>query len=255
MVMTSFLDPVFNPLLALQPWAAILLISAVLTLLSTLVYKWTTPQKRLKDLKKQLKEYQDKIKKMSRDNPKKAMEVQKKAMELNMEYMKHSFKPMLYTFIPIILIFGWLQAHMAYEPVAPGVPFEVRAQFKVNAGTPTLSAKPDGIVLMTNKSTPVVDKSALWTLKGNPGIYKLSIVYEGETVERDVFVTNDPGKYESPSFRPKSQSVTAFNVKNEALHPLGSSFNIFGWYPGWIGYYIILSMIFSFGFRRLLNLS
>ena len=67
--------------------------------------------------------------KQHKDNPQKLLEIQKNAMEKNLEYMKHSFKPMIFTMIPILLIFGWLNAHLAYEPIRPEELFGVTATF------------------------------------------------------------------------------------------------------------------------------
>src|SRR4030043_2257506 len=116
-------------ILKIPSFWAILIISFAITLIITLVYKFTTDQKKMKKLKEEMKGYQKKIKEVSKSNPKKAMEIQQQAMKQNMEYMKHSFKSTLYTFIPIIIIFGWLNAHMAYYPLEPNQPFTITAYF------------------------------------------------------------------------------------------------------------------------------
>ena len=89
---------------------SILIMSFILTFLITIIYKYTTDQILLKDLKGQVKVYQKQTAQLRKDgDTEKMMEVNKKAMKLNLQYMKHSFKPMLYTFIPVILIFGWVR--------------------------------------------------------------------------------------------------------------------------------------------------
>ncbi|MFC1801814.1 EMC3/TMCO1 family protein, partial [Nanoarchaeota archaeon] len=113
------LNPVLDPLLNLGPFWAILIISLVISLLITLIYKLVTNQKKMKELKTEMKESQKKMKEL-KDQPEKVMAMQKAAMKKNLEYMKHSFKPTLITFIPIILIFGWLQGSLAFEPIMPG---------------------------------------------------------------------------------------------------------------------------------------
>lgn len=106
----GFFNAVFGPLMKVpSPWNLIIL-AFILTLLITLVYKYTTDQKLMKSLKDEIKASQDEMKKHKED-PKKVMEIQKKAMEKNMKYMLHSLKPMLFTFIPLILIFGWLRSY------------------------------------------------------------------------------------------------------------------------------------------------
>jgi uncharacterized membrane protein (DUF106 family) len=60
------------------------------------------------------------------------MSLQKEMMELNMEMMKQSFKSMLYTFIPLIILFTWMSANIAYEPINPGEEFTVTAKYQIH---------------------------------------------------------------------------------------------------------------------------
>lgn len=107
---TSFLDPVLGPLMSIPaPWN-VLLLSFIITLVMTLLYKFLTDQKLMKELKDDMKAMQNEMK-LLKDNPEKMMEVQKKAMEKNMKYLVQSLKPTLVTFIPILIIFAWLRAY------------------------------------------------------------------------------------------------------------------------------------------------
>lgn len=106
----SFLNPVLEPLMSIPaPWN-VLLLSFILTLIMTLLYKFLTDQKLMKELKDEMKELQNEMKTL-KDNPERMMEVQKKAMERNMKYLLQSLKPTLVTFIPILIIFAWLRAY------------------------------------------------------------------------------------------------------------------------------------------------
>ena len=71
--------------------------------------------------------------KAAKGDPQKAMRLQKEAMSVNMDYMKQSFKPTLITFLPIIIIFGWLNAHLAFEPLMPGEDFTATLLFDEEA--------------------------------------------------------------------------------------------------------------------------
>lgn len=98
----------------LQQYALISLlgISILLSLITTLVYKYATNQSVMKELKADLKKYQEQMKD-HRDNPTEVLEIQKKAMEVNSKYMKQSFKPMFITLIPFLIIFYLLK--MVYD--------------------------------------------------------------------------------------------------------------------------------------------
>jgi len=110
MAYNSFLDPVLGPVMNIpSPWN-IIVISLILTAIITIMYKFLTDQKLMKQLKGEMKDFQKEMKDL-KDDPKKMMEVQKRAMEKNMKYMLQSLKPTLFTFIPLILIFGWLRSY------------------------------------------------------------------------------------------------------------------------------------------------
>ncbi|MBW2991141.1 DUF106 domain-containing protein [Candidatus Woesearchaeota archaeon] len=54
MVFENLLDPIFNPLLRMPPVLAILLIAFLITLFITLIYKFTTDQKKMKTIKTEM---------------------------------------------------------------------------------------------------------------------------------------------------------------------------------------------------------
>ena len=110
MTFTAFLDPVLGPLMSIpSPWN-LLLLTLILTTIITLVYKYVTDQKLMKQLKDEMKELQKEMKSLKND-PDKMMDVQKQAMERNMKYLLQSLKPTLITFIPILFIFSWMRSY------------------------------------------------------------------------------------------------------------------------------------------------
>ncbi len=73
MSITSFLDPVFNPLMNIipTPWNLIIF-SLALSVAMTLAYKYITDQKLMKELKDEMKIYQNEMKEF-KDNPEKML--------------------------------------------------------------------------------------------------------------------------------------------------------------------------------------
>src|SRR3989338_5785273 len=123
----SFLDPVLGPFLQMNSLLAITILSLLISLIITLIYKYTTNQ----DLMKQLNPH--------RDKPAEMMRVQKEAMKTNMKYMSMSMKATLITFIPSIFIFGWMSSHLALESLKPEEPFTATMMFsKPVSGDATL---------------------------------------------------------------------------------------------------------------------
>lgn len=251
--MANFLDTIFNPwlgpLLNLPPFWTILIISAGITLLITIVYKYTTNQEEMKRIKEDLKKYQKEMRKEK--DTKKLMAIQKKALDLNMKYMMSSFKSTLYTFIPIIIIFAWLNMHIAYYPLYPDQEFTVTAKFAEGAkGNISLSAVPE--LYIDEKTKEVKGSEVNWILKGKAGEYKLIFDYNNEEYQHNILITEERN-YLVPEKPIRDSKLKQIIIGNKKVHPFGETFNIFGWYPGWLATYIILSLIFSTLFRKLLK--
>jgi len=80
----------------------------VITLLITVVQKFTVDQNVMRELKADSKKMRKELKAV-KDNPEKFQQHQKKMMELSMKQMKMSFKPMMYYMIPLIVFFTWMR--------------------------------------------------------------------------------------------------------------------------------------------------
>lgn len=113
----SVLDPSAGALLNWNLNIGMTVLVLIVTLITTLVQKYATDQKKLKELKKEQKDIQDEMKKF-RDDPTKAMELNKRSMPLMMEQMKLGMRGVVYTGIPFILLFRWFTDYF----VAAGSP-------------------------------------------------------------------------------------------------------------------------------------
>ena len=102
----NILDPSFGILLNWNLTVGMLLIVYLITLITTVVQKYTTDQKALKELKEEQKSLSEEMQKY-RDNPNKIMELNKKSMELFPKQFKLTSRSILYTSIPFILFFRW----------------------------------------------------------------------------------------------------------------------------------------------------
>jgi len=212
--------------------------------------KYTTNQSLMRDLKNETKEFQKEMRELKND-PKKMMEVQKKAMETNMKYMMHSFKPMIFTFIPIIIIFGWMNAHFAYYPIMPGEEFTASAVFEELDGNITLVSH-DGIELLSDAAQSTDAKTVTWRLKGEQeGDYTLWFDYEGKEHSKELSITNEKS-YKEPMKRINEGNLKAIQIDHKPVKVL----NLFigGWKLGWIGTYIVFSLIFSMVIRKKLKI-
>ncbi|MFZ1970847.1 MAG: EMC3/TMCO1 family protein [Candidatus Nanoarchaeia archaeon] len=91
------------------PTESILLISFLVVLVTTIITKYFTDQKRMKELREIQKACQIKLRD-NKGNLEEMNKINKEVMDCSMELMKHSFKPMLITFIPLVLLAGWMNS-------------------------------------------------------------------------------------------------------------------------------------------------
>lgn len=242
------LDPVFRPLLQLGPLVTLVIVSFCVSLISTLVYKWLTKQSEMKRLKDEIKGYQTQMK-AARDTPEKVMELQKQAMALNMDYMKKSFTPTLVTMLPLLLIFGWLQATLAFMPILPGQEFTLGVVMQDGLMDNVSVRVPVGLEVV-GETVKAARQQVNFTLKGvRDGEYIVDVVYGNVPYSKDIFVSGEQ-KYaeQGKSF---SGPVKAVQIDYKKLIILPVGFR--NWF-GWLGLYIIFSLIFSMSLRKILKL-
>ncbi|MCP3681158.1 MAG: DUF106 domain-containing protein [bacterium] len=244
----SVMHPVMSPLLKLPDLAAIVLVSFLIAFLITIIYKYTTNQSLMKDLKTEMKAFQKQVKEL-KGHPEKAMAVQKQAMQTNMKYMMHSFKSTIFTFIPIILIFGWLSGHYGYLPIQPNQEFTTDMIFEDGFTGDARITVSDGLYVVSGSSSEITEGKASWVLKGDEGEHLIEYEYNDATFSKNVIITNEKGNYAPVTERIKEAGVKSINVNNEK----NKLINLFGWRIGWLGTYIICSIVFSLLMRKILR--
>lgn len=248
----QILNPVLQPLLNVSPFLGIITLAFIISLLITLAYKYLTNQTEMKRLKEEQKEYQKKMKEL-KSNPDEMMRVQKEAMSKNMEYMKHSFKPTLFTMLPILLIFSWMSAHLMYEPIFPDERYSITAQFDGINGNAELLVE-EGTTILNDPIQTIANGVAIWNLKSASGEHFLTIKTKADQQTKKVLMTNEL-KYEPPVSTYDHSDITQIQINYNKLKPLGDfTVPLFNWQPGWLGLYIILSIIFSMGLRKILKI-
>jgi uncharacterized membrane protein (DUF106 family) len=249
MAFETLLNPILNPLLdSIGYFWTLTILVIIITFIITIIYKYTTNQSLMKDLKGELKEFQKQIKEL-RSEPEKAMQVQKRMMETNTKYMMHSFKPMIFTFLPIIIFFGWMHAHLAYYPILPGEEFSVTMEFKDKITGNVVLELSEGLTPVNDLNQTIQLGEATWVLKGELGEYLLTYNYNGVTYTNEILVTNDK-TYKQPITKIKKGLVKSINTNLEKVLLLPVGFTTFGW----LGTYILFSIIGSMLLRKLMKI-
>ena len=104
-------------LMIAYPKPSIIVLAFLVTLIMTLITKYFTDQKRMKELKTKQKECQINLKKYQLGSED-YLKVQKEMMQCTAELMKSSMKPLLISFLPLIIFFWWIRG--IYSTALPG---------------------------------------------------------------------------------------------------------------------------------------
>lgn len=109
---STILNPTAGVLLSWNLTIGMLIIVAFLSLLITVIQKYATDQKTLREMKEEQKKLNEEAKKF-RDNPEKMIEIQKESMKFMVPMMKLSMRALVFTGIPFILFFRWFNDFFA----------------------------------------------------------------------------------------------------------------------------------------------
>ncbi len=250
MITTSaILNPIFNPMTSMKPSLAIALFSIMITLITTLIYKYTTPQKLLKELRDEMNSLQKRMRELQKDmqNPKsqkEAMKLQSKILLLSGKQFKHSMRSTLITLLPLLLIFGWMSTHFAYEPLRPNQEFNITLYFSEEPKNTSLEVIPEGILILNEDKN---DDKVVYTLKGKSGEYLLTFHYDGEVKNKEILITENQN-YEKPVETYSQGVLKKIVISNKPLRV-----KLLGISLSWIWYYLILAMLFSTIFRKMMK--
>lgn len=249
----TFIDPALNWLLILSPFYSILIISIIFGLITTVVYKFASNQKKIKELKSRQKALQKKLKLIPKDQPEKMMEVNSEMMKISGPLMKESFKPTLWTLLPSLLILTWMAANLAYAGIAPGQMFTATAEFNEGVtGEITLEAVPEGLEFINNATQEISNSKAIWELKSSkPETYSLLFKFRETEVNKDILITNN-WEYEEPVVIVKESGLKKLTIGNEKIRPFEGIPVLGG--INWLWSYIILTMIFTTILRKVLKI-
>jgi uncharacterized membrane protein (DUF106 family) len=268
MVFENTLNPIFGPLLQLDSVISILIISLLVALLSTIIYKYATDQKTMKHLKEKMKKDQKKIKQL-RNKPEEMLKFQKKSMATSFEYTKMSMKASLFTIIPILLIFGWIKGHLGYMPIMPGEEFQIEVLMDKNFDGFVKLHDTNGLTIVSNSSIMVqqrivegffgdkIEKYAVFKAKAQEGNYILEFEADSEKQKKKLLVTTEMEYAPVEELYPNSQ-FKKIVLGNEKVKPLENVpvVKYIPWISGFgaIGTYILFSIIFGLGLRKLFKL-
>lgn len=240
----------------------IAVVSLLMSLMSVLVRKKLVNQELMKTQRGEMKELNKKIKEAQKAGDAKLVsEHTGRLMELNSQMMKQSFKPMLITLIPFLLVFNWMGGSFDHTmkdvalvyPIQSGV--AVRDVVMSDGGifnqTSSMMIWKNFTVEPGNWSTRNAEYTSDAAVSpANASLYyntpkdALRGPFESNLTDGLVFlssVENSGGK----------TRVTLFynNTKSNIVARLG------GYSLGWLGWYILCSMVTSIALNKIFKVS
>jgi uncharacterized membrane protein (DUF106 family) len=111
----AVLDPTAGALLRWNLIIGMFALVFIITLMTTLVQKFATDQKALKELREEQKLLQEEMKKF-KDHPEKVAELSKKQLEFLPRTMKLTSRSLMFTGVPFILFFRWFDDFFSAMP-------------------------------------------------------------------------------------------------------------------------------------------
>lgn len=275
-VVNGLLGPAFDALLSpfrsLPAIAGLLAVSLAVSVGMLLVFKATSNQRRLEEVKRQIHACLFEIR-LFNDDLSAILRAQMEILRHNLSYLGLSVVPLLWMIAPLVLVIAQLQFHYGYEGLAPGQDFLVKVQLKEGWETTAAAASqgstrpaatieaPPGLEVETPAVWIPSRRELAWRLRaGEWGDYDLVVRLGTQPYSKAVQV--------SRAVRRRSPERLEPGLLNELLYPAepplpegspiasiavsypDASVSILGWPVHWMMVFFVLSILFAFAFRR-----
>jgi uncharacterized membrane protein (DUF106 family) len=263
------LRPLFDLLLApfagVPPIVSLLLVSLLTSIGMLVVFKRTSNQAALSDVKRRIHAGLFEIR-LFNDDLRAILRAQSEILRTNLTYLKLSLVPMVWILPPLVLVIAQLQFHYGYEGLRPGDTTLLEVDLKpeaVSAGVRPVAALelPDGLRADGQEVWIPAESQLVWRLAvEKDGDYEIAVAVDGaDAITKSVRVTDrtvrlspvrvDPGFlsqliYPAEPPLPGDGPIQAIHVAypDRAVSVLG-----FGLH--WMIPFFVLSIAFAFALR------
>jgi len=257
-------DLLLSPFRQLPPIVGLSVVSLLTAAGMLLVFRATSDQRRLADVKRGIVAALFEIRLFNDDLPA-LFRAQAEILKQNAVYLRLSLAPMLWMMVPIALVVVQLEFHYGYAGLTPGEPVLVKAQLRHAAAAATLDVPREVRV-----STPAVwfpaTNEMMWRVTPEvAGEYVLRARIDGGTFTKTLDVTDRivrrspvrtaPGllsqlMYPAERPLPDGAEVTAISVRYPSR-----TIRILGWELPWLVVYFGFSMAFALVLRKPLDVT
>jgi uncharacterized membrane protein (DUF106 family) len=258
-------DAILYPFRDLAPIWGLLPISLVVSIGMLLIFKATSNQDALDDVKRGIHAGLFEIR-LWNDDLRAIMRAQFDILGKNLKYLRYSLVPMVFIMPPLFFVVAQLQFHYGYEGLKPGQTAlleVVLAEGAVQAGAPKPEAAlqlPEGLIAETPAVWSPSTRDLTWRLAATEaGSYDIGLTIDGESYSKTAEVADDLRRLSPNKVRgwmhelvfPAESPVG----KDGAVESISLSYpdrevSLLGWKSHWLVHFFILTIVFAFLLRK-----
>jgi uncharacterized membrane protein (DUF106 family) len=198
--LNAALRPVFDLLLApfagLPPIVSLVMVSLVAAVFMLFVFKRTSNQAALADVKRRIHAGLFEIR-LFNDDLRAILRAQNEILRTNVSYLRHSLAPMLWILPPLVLVIGQLQYHYGYEGLRPGATTLLMVDLEPGAVSPGVRPRvrldlPAGLRADSHEVWIPAESQLAWRLvPESEGDFEVGVAVDGAaSVAKSVRVTD-----------------------------------------------------------------
>ena len=262
---SGFLDLVLGPLAGFSPYMGLTAVSVVTGLLMVLLYAVTTDQERLRAIRDRIKILFLEVR-LYRNDLAASLAIQREILGRNLAYLRHTALSALVLMLPVVVLLADMNVRYGARPVPPGgsVRITATAQAPDLLGDLVLRLDPGAVLEMPPLRVASERRVTFQVRLDRPGRHHL--VLAGPGLEVPLEVTASPLVQRLQSVLDKGDSLLSRLVPDahfipasvpidrvEIHYPPGPSF--FGFHPGWLYFFLIVSMGSGLAVRGRLGLA
>jgi hypothetical protein len=255
---------IFLPFQRFSPWAAMIFISLLTAVLMLFIYKKTSNQARIKQVKSQIKASLLALR-LYQNDFRTLLSSQGELLKVNFRYLLLNLKPLLVIIIPIFLILAQLNLWFNNKSVQPGETFLLRVRFIEGADMERINLgleAPEGLTVETPVLRIMDEREADWRLRLEGQVREpLIITVNGERYQKEIpVIRNSLGRVPTirvrknlwqellyPGEKPLPSESLVKRIElvypEQRLNFLGIGFH-------WLVAYFLLSIILGLAFKR-----
>lgn len=271
----SLVSAFLYPFGGLPPLIGLAVVSLIVAIAMLLVFKATSDQEGLADVKRRIHASLFEIRLFNADL-RAILRAQGDLLRHNLRYLRFSVAPMLWMIVPFVLLIAQLQFHYGYEPVRPGRHVLVEAQiaegWEDGMEAEELAGFTKPVANLTTSPGVRIDTPSVWVpelrelswrvVAEEPGEHELAVevagerytklLYAGETM--DIRRQLSPIRTERSFFKqlvyPAEPPLNSGPVESITVSYADADIWFFGWNTHWLVIFFILSIVFAFLLRN-----